>query len=381
MFVKNQTNQFVELEIARFHRSYRKRLRRLTAGSPPLQDLIVSFPAAAFALVSGYGTVEQRGRTVALVKSGGGLKAVAETLGLAFWMRKLPPEAFARPLSGLPTAPDFGRRVGHLVPKEADVCAAWLDAVVTAYERCDADFAAWVAAQHGLAQHDHPGRLDIIRLLAAFAWYSQSGNAQAAELIDKRWTSGMACRSAQRLSARWAGQLIGAAQVRPVSRGPGRYSARNRLAGFAIVPLCTANELQEEGWAMNHCVASYASEVEQGHCLIFGIRQDGQRVATVEVRGRQTRTTLPRIVQIQGPGNASVPQHIVKRVQAWLLANASDPIGGAHGNAVADTVDQKAWVRLWAPYADAKPGVFQPTPAPNPARLQHVATMMRGLAG
>ena len=38
-------------------------------------------------------------------------------LGLPWWLRKLPPQAFVEPLPSLPTGEDYGLRISSLIPR------------------------------------------------------------------------------------------------------------------------------------------------------------------------------------------------------------------------------------------------------------------------
>ena len=73
----------LETQIKRYHRSYRRRLRKLVRHSSRLGDLAYTFPAAAFALVSGRATPDRRGEAVRMVIDGRSLKDVAAILDLA----------------------------------------------------------------------------------------------------------------------------------------------------------------------------------------------------------------------------------------------------------------------------------------------------------
>lgn len=377
MFVKNQTNHLVELEIGRFPKAYRRRLRRLVSGSNALCDLLVSFPAAAFALVSGHRTPEARGRGVALVKAGAPLKAVADALDLPVWLRRLPPEAFEAPFGPLPNDADLGRRIAHLVPDDADMARIWLDAVMRTAPLGDAAFTAWVAGKPPLYALRHPLREDVFRLIAAFAWYSGHRNTAAGALVGKAWRANQALGTVVIEASRFALATIEATQRQAPKRGPGRYSARNRVAGFAIVALKTAADLDEEGRVMNHCVGTYAGEVARGDCLIFGVRQNGQRIATVEVRGSAADGGMPRIVQIQGPGNSRVDAAIVERARAWLIANASDPLAAADLDPALTLVEEAKWRQLWSPYRTVAPAAFASPAAFTPAAVRAAAGVLQ----
>lgn len=379
MFVKNQSNHLVEVEIQRFPKVYRRRLRRLVTGSNALADLLVSFPAAAFALVSGYRTAEARGLAIRLVKDGASLKAVAEALDLPLWLRRMPPEAFAAPFGEMPNDAELGRRISHLVPEDGDTARMWFDAVMQTAPLGDTVFTAWIAGKPPLFALRHPLRADAFRLLAAYAWFSANGNTVAGDLVGKAWRHNQALGTVIGQAARFALATIQATQRVAPKRGPGRYSARNRVSGFAIVALSTAADLDEEGRVMSHCVGSYAGEVARGECLIFGVRIDGQRIATMEVRGSVAHGRMPRIVQIQGPGNSTVDAGVVDRARVWLMEHASDPVAAADADQTLSLVDEGKWRQLWAPYRAAAPVAFASPGAFTPAAVRTAAGVLQQL--
>jgi len=53
--------------------------------------------------------------------------------------------------------------------------------------------------------------------------------------------------------------------------------------GFSFVALQTGKAVHAEGAAMHHCVASYWKNVSEGESRIYSIRENGSRVATLEL--------------------------------------------------------------------------------------------------
>ena len=137
----------IEKQIKRYAKGYQRRLRKLVKTSSRLGDLLYSFPAAAFAVVSGYGDHNRRGEAVVLVKDGADLRSVAVVLGLPTWTRRLPPEAFTEPLGNLPDNEAFNRKIVNFIPKEPAATAMWLNWLQAARAGCHEDFALWLAAQ------------------------------------------------------------------------------------------------------------------------------------------------------------------------------------------------------------------------------------------
>ena len=63
--------------------------------------------------------------------------------------------------------------------------------------------------------------------------------------------------------------------------------------GLSFVALQTGKALQAEGAAMHHCVASYWANVVEGKSRIYSIRENGSRVATLELTSWLTQDKKP----------------------------------------------------------------------------------------
>ena len=118
---------------------------KLAVHSPRLHDLKTSFPALLVALATGYGTPRARARARLLVEKGAPLRKIARLIGLPWWLRKLPPEAFTKSPGPLPDTPYFNRRIANHIPGDAVACSVWLRWVSQAYRSCDEKFALWMA--------------------------------------------------------------------------------------------------------------------------------------------------------------------------------------------------------------------------------------------
>ena len=270
MFSRMEIAAQTEAQIVRFARGYRRRLRKMVVVSPRFSDLLFSFPAVAFALVSGFGTVENRGRTVALVKRGAPLRDVASALGLPMWLRKLPPEAFVEPFGDVPGGDAFARRVGAVIPRDNPSCGVWLRWLLAGYRDCDSRFAVWLGSQPIFGRIDPYGTVPVSPI-ATFAWYSRRPvDDPARALIQRPWQPSMGFATAVEEAGAWVTRV--AASTRPSARrrGPGRYSRKNAAKGLHFVVLQTRCELMEEGREMDHCVGSYADAVARGSLCLAG---------------------------------------------------------------------------------------------------------------
>lgn len=336
----------IEEHIKRFRRTYRRRLRKLALLAEPLADLIVSFPAAAFALVTDYGTPGQRAEAVKLVKAGLPLKRVAAALRLPFWIRKLPPEALVRPLPDeLPQDAGFGARLVGSMPEAEDKLGAWLAAVLEAEPACDASFALWVARQHdGLPQ---PYEADAIRLVAVYAWFSDQTGTAAGKLIVQRWNDRMAMRTAVGRTREWWARLrqemfLGETGVEDP------WLAGGRAAGYRFVPLLTLADLEAESKAMSNCVTDYAWKLARSQSRLFSIRRGSARVATLEIGAHGVHPGVPVIEQLYGPDNEPVPDRVWAAAFTWLGKQAKFDLPDPGEFEPVPPV--QAWQRLWRPY-------------------------------
>ena len=92
---------------------------------------------------------------------------------------------------------------------------------------------------------------------------------------------------------------LGGNQLRPLHWEYGSIS---------FVALQTGKALRAEGAAMHHCVASYWQNVVNGRSRIYSIRENGRRVATLEVIGRLTQYKGPNATataSVRGTGQRS----------------------------------------------------------------------------
>jgi hypothetical protein len=367
----------LETQIKRYHRSYRRRLRKLVRQSSRLGDLTFTFPAAAFALVSGHGSPDQRGEAVRMVVDGRSLQDIAAVLALAGWTRRLPPEAFRRPLGQLPDDQRFARKVTGRIPADPEATTAWLQAIEAGIEVADEDFALWLA---GLRIYGRPDLFEVpVRPLGLYAWFSRQEDVRGRRLMEKPWHAQLRYAAAVQQTQSWFDRVVADLTRADQKRGPGRYSRRRREHGYTFVPLVTAEDLREEGRIMNNCVGSYAGMVANRECAIFSIRRGAFRAATLEVRWDRYGNHGPWIAQIEAAGNTAAPETVVAAARQWV-SEQDEFVHVSHVRSGRLTMDATRWKALWLPYVTAKGGKQLPLERPDQQVLANLFADIERLA-
>ena len=339
----------VTAEIKRFRRRFRRRIRNVAKVHDRLADLVVSFPAAAFALATDFGQHKARRRAVELVKDGQSLRLVAKALGVPLWMRKLPPEAFRAPFAELPDSERFKQGVGAHIPRDVTLCADWLYGVLEAWQSCDEDFALWFARQPVFGEalfQPYP-----VLPLALYAWFSMHPECACSALIESRWSTRMRFDTAIAEAGNWWENVkqqlfIGGQGVQD------SWLSEGKAAGYRFVPLMTQHELEAEAKAMNNCVCDYAEALARGRCRLFGVRRAGRHVATLEIQAHPHHPGIPQVVQLYGPGNDDAPTRVWKAAFAWLSKQAEYNVPDVSNHQAQP--DVTVWRRLWQPYLAEK---------------------------
>lgn len=336
-----------EAQIRRFHSSVRRRLRALTWDAPRVSDLLFTHPGAAFVLVAGDRTPDGRGKALRLVKAGVPLAEVDAVLDLPRWLRRLPPEAFVKPVRTLPGGTDFGRRIVHRIPGYASLAASWLERLTVCTEVCDSDMALWLASKTLCDECCTNNR--ALRPLGAFVWFSQHSEHFAHRLIEEPWHSRMRFKTAVAAAHAWLARLLFAC-CGDGGGADGSWYKERKSHGYRFRPLRTEAELEEEGKRMKHCVGGYTGRVIAGACLIYSIRRRNSRVATMEVVPVRGKERGAGIAQIKGERNATPDGDVFRAANAWLARRGRYPFAG-----MARSLNEGRWREVWRPYCEAKP--------------------------
>lgn len=326
-----------------FHSSFRRQVAEIASRAACFEDLAEAFPGLLFALATGYGTVDARRAAVAHLVAGSRLREAAQVLGLPWWMRRLPPQAFSKRLSRIPDEAGFSSRIVNLLPAAPGLSAKWLDRVLLAYRTCGADFALWVA------RHDRfhsPLITDpALPYVAAWAWFARHPDTLGGKLLRRPWTPSMSPRRAFDELTAWRKRVRMSLALSSLDREP--WLDGGSALGYEFVELREIGEFISESEAMDNCLDAFAEKLESGVSYVFSIRQHGSSVADLEIGAHPLEPNLPTIVQLRGPRNKRAHPQIWQAAYAWLGAQSLTPAPPQVMNSAAR---RRAWKALWKPY-------------------------------
>jgi hypothetical protein len=328
-----------------FHPSFRRFVADLTRCSPALEDLCDSFPALLFALATGYATPAQRERTFELILAGAPLREAAEALGVAWWLRKLPPQAFVTPLPALPGDSAFAFRVSSVIPREPRLTPTWLTRVAHAQEACGPNYALWLARQSDLVAPPE----EFFVYLAAWAWFSEHAGHLGHRLLRKPWHGEISLRRAREELSVWRQRLrllecLGSGIESP-------WLADGAACGYNFVALRTVDDFVAESQALDNCLDQYADQLHAGVSAIFSVRKGTRSVACVEIGLHEAEVTMPSLVQLRAARNRRAPPEVWQATYAWLGGQRLEPLApDRHTARPSKRVEARR--QLWTPYLE-----------------------------
>lgn len=230
-----------------------------------------------------------------LCERGAKLREVMSFYGCGFHLRRLAPSVLhpvrwqtVYHLGRLP--PSTLSQIMPEVRKDQDV---WLRALTGWADHCERRCGNrwfrfdWAAVALRVLRR---GEEDLADVVADMLIEAARPEPRAGAVFDPRWTFAQARAAAERWHAALGRQV--AEQKVAQGLGIGFTDAVDyapflnepvTVDGFEFVPLRSCEDLYLEGAAMRHCVASYSREVMAGTARIFSVRQDGRRVATLEL--------------------------------------------------------------------------------------------------
>lgn len=336
----------------RFTATARREIRRLMRTSARLADLANVFPGAIFALATRRGAPARRLEAISLIESGAPLKSVARALELPMWMRKLPPEAFARLSSELPGGETFTRRIATRMPASAAHAAAWLNAVSFAHRAAHEDFAVWIAEQSFF--HEDSEAADLLSVMAAYAWHSSKPASPAHALIVVPWRPEIGFDTALCAAKSWLNRIRLVLQLAPGALTD-PWLTPGEAHGFTFTPLLTHADILAEAQAMQNCADQYADRLVREKCRLFSVKLRGQRIATLEIGPHQRETSMLAVNQLKARHNMAASSDVWRAAYGWV-AGQNSLRRLPQNTPPAGTFDQSAWHRLMLDYRTSHHG-------------------------
>lgn len=320
-------------------------MRQLVERASCFAELATTFPGLLFALATGYGSLDARQAALQRVEAGAALKEAAELLGLPWWLRRLPPQAFTARLTTLPRDMDFSTRIANLLPSAPRHSGSWLERVQHAYRACDASFALWVARHDRL--HTSPGADATLQFLAAWAWHSSHPDTAGGRILRRRFTPSISPRRALEEMTIWRKRIALAISLAASEREP--WLEGGSVNGFDFVPLRTVEEFIAESQIMENCLDGFADKIDTGNSFVYSIRACGKPVADVEIGVHPVDMFRPAIVQLRGRRNRLAKAAIWSATYAWLAGQATRPLQSQRPSSRSR---RRAWREFWKPYLD-----------------------------
>lgn len=309
-----------EAMLRRFASDVRQHARQLMRTSPRAGDLATAFPGALHVMADPRTDPARRERGFLLADGGAPLKDVSDALGLALWMRRLPPEAFHGGVPAIEATESFARRIVNRLPTSRRASRFWLESIAFAHRAAGEDFAVWLADKIEPLGEGKPEQL--FRVLAAYAWFSRSGAVAARDLIAVRWRPEMALETAICAAKSWLNRTRLVCQL-PTGAVDDSWLAAGTVEGYTITPLLDAPSLLAESRAMNNCADQYADKISRDRCRLFSIRRGGTPVATVEIAGHPREPVMLTLTQLKTRNNLPAPPEIWRTAYRWLSEQPS----------------------------------------------------------
>jgi hypothetical protein len=185
-------SDLLERRFKRYCPRYQGAVRALAFQHPRIADLALSFPTLLFVLAVPRCGLDPA-RAIARAIEGAPLASVAAAAEVPMWLRGLPPETFSCPVGPLPDSPSFRRRIVNHLPSRK-VAPKWLRAVSEMADVAHEDAAIWIARE--IVREARRVKLDQLRLLGLWVWFSNQPDTFSHSMIDKRWMPDVQFRSA-----------------------------------------------------------------------------------------------------------------------------------------------------------------------------------------
>ena len=337
-----------ERRLQQYHPRFQGSIRALAMRHSRIADLATSFPALLFALAVPRPGLDPA-RALARVIDGRPLADVAAATEVPLWLRRLPPEAFARPIARLPDGAVFRRQIANHFPRSPKLASKWLEVVSDVAGLAHESAAVWIAREFVREpQRVNQARL---RLISLWAWFSCQPTTFGHRLIERPWTPAMHLDAAATAAKDWRTMIdlhvrLGDEPIADMWVQPGHMS------GYDFVPLNSVSAITEESEAMRNCVKTYSNGVAHDRLRLWSVRRNGERVATLSLRRSASRLgdPLPSIDELECVENTAAAREVWWAARQWLQTHDLLRIDTEPRRWGTAPLHRSNWLSLWRPY-------------------------------
>lgn len=338
-------SDLLERRLRRYHPRFQGTVRALAMRHSRLADLAASFPALLFALAVPRPGLDPA-PALARVIGGLALAEAAAAADLPLWLRKLPPEALARPIPRLPDGELFRRQIANHLPRSPKLAPTWLQTVADVAELAHEPAAVWIARE--LVREPLRVKPARLRLISLWVWFSGQSATFGSELIARRWTPDMRIGPALAAADDWRMMIALHVNVGPQPITD-MWLQAGRVAGYDFLPLTSIAAITEEGEAMKNCLNTYGYNLAHNRSRLWSMRRNGERIATLKVACCDL-DPLPNVVELEAAGNTDAPREVWWAARQWLHMHDLSQIDMRRRKWGTAPLDRATWLSLWRPY-------------------------------
>ncbi len=330
--------------LKRVPRPYRTAVSHCAAQNPAARDLAASFPALLFACAVSHAGIDRK-RLQAKAIEGASLAELAALAKVPMWARRLPPQAFAKPIGRLPASAAAVREMPNLLPKKPGNWQRWLAFISLATTCGDDDFALWLARVY----KDIPDYFveNDIRRLALWAWFSQRPETVAGRLVLRKWTSAISWNTADKAVDCWTESLTLFIVLGKKELVYARETERE-ADGFHFETLTSAQAVFEQARVFKNCIRTYAHCLRDRRRRLIAVRRNGKTVALLCVSEGSGQRRFS-VEELRAERNGVVEDATAEAVRRWQLKQdphiLTSDMGPFDGR-----LCQKSWRDFWKPY-------------------------------
>jgi hypothetical protein len=342
-------SDMLERQLQRYHPRFQGAVRTLAMQHSRIADLAASFPALLFVLAVPQPGLNPEPALMHVIE-GLALAEVAAAAGVPMWLRRLPPEAFLRPVTRLPDGDLFRRHIPNHLTSSPKLAPTWLQTVVDVADLSHESAAVWIARE--LVREPRRVNAARLKLISLWSWFSLQPATFGHELIKRPWTPSMRMGAALAAADDWRMNIALHVNLggQPI---PNMWLKPGRIAGYDFQPLDSIPKIAEEADAMRNCLRTYGYNLAHNRSRLWSVRRGGERVATLKV-ARRFRDPLPHIVELKGPRNADVPRELWWAARQWLHMHDLPQIEMEQRDWGTTPLARTTWLSLWRPYWLAK---------------------------